>query len=594
MSQSGGDFLGIDGITDAVRVGQGSYGTVYQATQPAYARTVAVKVLTEPFADDDARRRFARECMALGSLSTHPFIVTLYAAGITDEGRPYLMMAFLPGGSLAARLGSGGPLEWQAVADIGVKMAGALATAHGQGILHRDIKPENILVSAYGEPELADFGVAKIQGGTATSSATITGSLAHASPEVISGVPATVASDIWSLASTLATLLSGHPPFYRAGDETLAPLISRILTQPPERLPSQVPEPLCALIERGLAKDSWERPQTAVEFGQALQQIQRDLGVSVTALPAAPSPAVESPESPPAESPPEAEAVPSPVEQASSTIRREKTTPGPQPAEATIRRAKAPAPPPPPPPKEPDTVAVPVVATADAVAVATQPRDLRRWRPVLLVLAPAAAVVLLVALFAGGGGGRGKPTRNVVSLGSSVSTRTTQNTTGATTGTNGSVTGTLTNQSVNNVTTNTTSQQTRVTNNQQTQVTNKQQTQVTNKQQTHVTATTIPAPVFLTAGPANGFEPDCTSAPPVQAHVSFTVNGANSVTVSDGYGDSASAVNPVPGQSWTQVVFISFPCSQVAPGATDNYTVTARGSGGTAAVQVQVRESRIR
>ena len=249
MSDAVGVRLGIEGLSDAVRVGQGSYGVVYRASQAAYGRTVAVKILTSPLLDDDSRRRFERECRALGSLSSHPNIVTLHAAGATDDDRPYLIMDYLPGGSLAARV-AGGPLDWRQVTDIGVKLAGALAAAHEQSILHRDIKPENILISAYGEPQLADFGVAKIQGGTATTTGTITGSLAHAAPEVISGVQATVASDMWSLASTLATLVAGHPPFYRSDDETLTPLITRILTQPPQDLrPLGVPDELCQLLE---------------------------------------------------------------------------------------------------------------------------------------------------------------------------------------------------------------------------------------------------------------------------------------------------------------------------------------------------------
>ena len=279
-----GVLLGVEGLVDATRVGQGSYGVVYRASQPAYGRTVAVKLLTSPLLDPDSQRRFERECKALGSLSSHPFIVTLHAAGVTSDGHPYLIMDYLPGGSLAARV-SNGPLGWEEVADIGVKLSGALATAHESGVLHRDIKPENVLVSAYGEPQLADFGVAKIQGGTSTSSATITGSLAHAAPEVISGVSATAASDIWSLASTLATLLLGHPPFHRTGDETLHPLITRILTQPPPDMrPMGVPSVICDLIEVSLAKDSWERPQSALEFGHALQDAQRSLGLTPTMM----------------------------------------------------------------------------------------------------------------------------------------------------------------------------------------------------------------------------------------------------------------------------------------------------------------------
>jgi S1-C subfamily serine protease len=309
--------LGIDGILDISRIGQGSYGTVYRATQPAYRRTVAVKVLTLLFADDDARRRFERECQALGSLSGDPHIVTLYSAGLTSDGHPYLIMDYMSGGSLAARVSASGPMAWPEATDIGVKLAGALAIAHAQGVLHRDIKPENVLFSSYGEPQLADFGVARIQGGTTSASGTITGSLAHAAPEVISGVAASESSDVWSLASTVFTLLAGAPPFHRDTDETLTPLITRILTEPPTDLrPMGVPTQVCEVLEAALAKDSWERTPRATAFGTALQQAQSALGVTPTAM-AVPV-AAASPESP---------AEPTPTPDAATRIRAAATPP---------------------------------------------------------------------------------------------------------------------------------------------------------------------------------------------------------------------------------------------------------------------------
>jgi serine/threonine protein kinase len=277
--------LGIDGIDHAVRIGQGSFGSVYRAEQPRFRRTVAVKVISTALVDDESRRVFERECQALGTLSGHPYIVTLYGAGISTDNHPYLVMDFLPGGALSDRLAEG-RLPWEDAVSIGVKLAAALATAHGAGMLHRDIKPENVLMSAYGEPQLADFGVAKLQGGTRTTMGMITGSVAHAAPEVLSGRPASPASDVWSLASTVATLLSGSPPFHRDGDESLQPLLMRIITGEPNDLrPFGVPDEVCAAITAALAKDSWERTPTAVAFGQALVDAQRRLGVPVTPMP---------------------------------------------------------------------------------------------------------------------------------------------------------------------------------------------------------------------------------------------------------------------------------------------------------------------
>jgi len=275
----------IEGLTDAVKVGQGSFGVVYKAYQSAYDRMVAVKVLNMSLVDSVDRRRFDRECQALGALSNHPNIVTLHTAGVTSAGRPYLIMGYLPGGSLAER----GILDWPDATNITVKIARALAAAHAEGILHRDIKPENILISSYGEPQLADFGVARIGEGstinTSTGTAAIAGTLAHAAPEIVSGLAATEVTDVWSLASTLSALLSGQPPFYRPGENSPLPLMRRILNEAPADLrPLGVPNQLCAVIEAALAKDSWERTQSATAFAVALEEIQSQQYVAPSAM----------------------------------------------------------------------------------------------------------------------------------------------------------------------------------------------------------------------------------------------------------------------------------------------------------------------
>ncbi len=277
--------LPIEGISGAVAVGRGSFGVVYRAVQSAYRRDVAVKVLNEPLLDEDARRRFDRECQALGSLSAHPNIVTLHSAGITPDGRPYLIMDYLPGGTLADRIARDGRIGWQEAIDIGIKLCGALAEAHSIEILHRDVKPENVLISRYGEPQLADFGVARVGGGTATATASgsITGSLAHAAPEAVSGAPATAVTDVWALASTISTLIAGKSPFHRDGDETLLPLLNRILTtEPRDLLPFAAPEELCRVLTDGMAKEPEHRPQSAEQLGARLQEVQRHVGRPVT------------------------------------------------------------------------------------------------------------------------------------------------------------------------------------------------------------------------------------------------------------------------------------------------------------------------
>src|SRR5690606_20431088 len=114
---------------------------VYRAHQAQFGSTVAIKVITG-MVDERSQQRFERECRTMGALRGHPNIVTVFDAGSLPDGRAYLVMEYLSGGSLADRLARG-PLDWQEVVSMGVKIAAALEAAHGAGVLHRDIKPEN-------------------------------------------------------------------------------------------------------------------------------------------------------------------------------------------------------------------------------------------------------------------------------------------------------------------------------------------------------------------------------------------------------------------------------------------------------------------
>lgn len=277
--------LGIAGFTDGTLIGQGGFGSVYRARQSALDRVVAIKVLSIPGIRDDTRQRFERECRAIGALSGHPNIVTVYDCGLNEWGRPYIVMDHMARGSLADLVTTQGPLPWTDSVGIGIKLAGAVATAHAAGILHRDIKPENVLLSSYGEPKLGDFGISSISGEAHTTSGAITASLSHAAPELLDGDPATVRSDVYALASTLFTLLAGDPPFGRDAGESVAALIARIATSPPPDLrPRGVPDAVCAVIESCLAKDPAARIASAPELGDALRAAQEQQGVAATPM----------------------------------------------------------------------------------------------------------------------------------------------------------------------------------------------------------------------------------------------------------------------------------------------------------------------
>ncbi len=169
------DELRAAGFDDAREIGRGGFGVVYRCTQSALERAVAVKVLSGDL-DDESRARFLREQRAMGRLTGHPNVVSVLEVGVTPSGRPFLVMPYHPQDSLDARIRRHGPLTVTEALRLGVKIAGALETAHRFGIVHRDVKPSNILLTDYDEPALTDFGIAHITGGFQTATGTITGS----------------------------------------------------------------------------------------------------------------------------------------------------------------------------------------------------------------------------------------------------------------------------------------------------------------------------------------------------------------------------------------------------------------------------------
>ncbi|RZL84125.1 MAG: serine/threonine protein kinase [Rhodococcus sp. (in: high G+C Gram-positive bacteria)] len=189
--------LNAEGFCDAHEIARGGFGVVYRCEQKPLERTVAVKVLTADL-DDENFERFIEEQHAMGRLSGHPNIVTILHAGATGSGRPYLVMPYHRQESLETHIRQHGPVSWGDALRLGVKIAGALAAAHRIDIFHRDVKPGNILLTEYGEPELTDFGIARITGGFTTAAGVVLGSPAFTAPEVLRGQPATEPVDTTS------------------------------------------------------------------------------------------------------------------------------------------------------------------------------------------------------------------------------------------------------------------------------------------------------------------------------------------------------------------------------------------------------------
>ncbi|TQC47308.1 protein kinase [Rhodococcus sp. WS4] len=260
----------LDGFDDPVEIGRGGFGVVYRCMETALDRTVAIKVLSG--VDEENRNRFLREQQAMGRLSGHPNIVTIYHASATPHGQPYIVMEYHRHGSLEAIVRRDGPLGWEKAFGVGIKIAGALGRAHQAGILHRDVKPSNILLTDYGEPQLTDFGIARIHGGFQTGTGVVLGSPAFTAPEVFTGREPTVPSDLYSLAATLFCLITGHAAFQRRDGERLVAQFLRISSEPvPDLRQTGIPAQVCSVIERAMSDDPARRQASAEILEQELR-----------------------------------------------------------------------------------------------------------------------------------------------------------------------------------------------------------------------------------------------------------------------------------------------------------------------------------
>jgi non-specific serine/threonine protein kinase len=286
--------LSAAGFSYAEEVGRGGFGIVYRCTQTALDRTVAVKVLTAKL--DENRERFMREQRAMGRLTGHPNIVGVLQVGETDSGYPYLVMQYHRQGSLEVRIHRSGPLPLDEVVRLGVKMAGALDTAHQRGILHRDVKPANVLLTDYGEPALCDFGIAHISGAFKTAAGTFTGSPAFTAPEVLSGDPPSQSSDVYGLGATLFAALTGHAAFERRSGEQMVAQFLRIASESaPDLRETGIPDDICTVVERAMSHDPDDRP-SAASLGEEIQRLQRRHGFTVDEMALRPEPEAGRPE----------------------------------------------------------------------------------------------------------------------------------------------------------------------------------------------------------------------------------------------------------------------------------------------------------
>ena len=266
-------------------LGSGGFADVFLYEQDMPRRNVAVKVMPSDVRDPELRRMFNAEADVLAHLSAHPSIVTVYQASISADGRPYIVMEYCPG-SLAQRYRVE-RIPVEEVLAIGVRMSSALESAHRAGLIHRDVKPSNILITTFGTPVLADFGIsASLQ--RRSGGEVLAMSIPWSSPEVVAEqTSGTVTSEVWSLGATVYSLLAGHSPFERRerGQNTKDLLRRRIARATYVEIPrADVPASLQSVLARAMSRDPGRRYDSARAFGEALREVQAGLGLSPTPL----------------------------------------------------------------------------------------------------------------------------------------------------------------------------------------------------------------------------------------------------------------------------------------------------------------------
>ena len=268
MSDSPFELKGFEPIS---RLGSGGFGEVWLARQVNIDRQVAIKIGHAPIDDKTVQLRFERECIALGRLSGHPNIIDVFTAGQLDDGRPYLVLEFVNGGTLWQRL-QRSPLSESELCRVGIQLSDALIVAHEAGVLHRDLKPENVLLRQNGNAVLGDFGIARLHDGANTTSHAITASVAYAAPEILSGKSASVASDLYGIGICLLASVLRSVPFVNKTDESIHPIINRVLTDnPPDLTQHGVTNQLSAAINSLLEKDPDKRPRSASDAKALLE-----------------------------------------------------------------------------------------------------------------------------------------------------------------------------------------------------------------------------------------------------------------------------------------------------------------------------------
>jgi serine/threonine-protein kinase len=272
LNQSRGQTLGKYELAE--EIGRGGFATVYKATDSVLKRDIALKILHPALlADPIFVERFENDARAAAQLD-HPHIITVYDLGHL-EGRLYIAMQLLPGGTLASRIERAGSLPLEEAMPIILEVAAALEYAHSQGFVHRDIKPTNVLFNARGEAIVTDFGLVKAAESSVVARSSVggvVGTPAYIAPEIWEGKGVGPGADIYALGCVLYEMLIGQALFQ--GDTSPAVMMAHFQPhQYPEEWPAGVPSEIECLLERALARDPAERYANASAFSTDLREL---------------------------------------------------------------------------------------------------------------------------------------------------------------------------------------------------------------------------------------------------------------------------------------------------------------------------------